>query len=81
MYESFENAMDLDKDLKKKVNSILLSINQSIKYYPTPPPQAGGDTRSIFKWSTAGFPSSRLVALPRLKNPICPTIYWLLYHG
>ena len=30
------------------------------------------DTGSIFKQS---FPSPRLVASPRLKNPVCPTIY------
>ena len=33
------------------------------------------DTRSICKWSTAGFPSPWLVARPRLKSPVCLTIY------
>ncbi len=34
--------------------------------------RAGYDTRSIFKQS---FPSPRLVASPRLKNLVCPTMY------
>ena len=43
-----------------------------LSYLPNPSAQAGYDTRSLFKWS---FPSPRLVALPRMKNPVCPTIY------
>ena len=42
---------------------------------------AGYDIRSIFKWSLTGLNSQfspRLVASPRLKNPVCLTIYpWL----
>ena len=38
-------------------------------------PQAEYDIRLIFKGSTADFPSPRLVALPRLKNAVCPTIF------
>ena len=45
--------------------------NMSI-IFTNPSVQAGYDTRSIFKQS---FPSPRLVASPRLKNPVCPTIY------
>ena len=45
--------------------------------YPTPPPWAGGDTRSIFMQNTVGLssPSPRQVALLKLKKPVCPTIY------
>ena len=47
--------------------------------YPTPLPLAGYDRRSIFKWSKLGvkfsFPSSRPVAIERLKSPVCPSIY------
>ena len=48
-------------------------------YLPNPSTRAGYDTRSIFKWSLQvwiqSFPSPRLVASPRLKNPVYPTIY------
>ena len=42
-----------------------------------PPPQLGQDMTQgqFFKQSLTGFPSPRLVASPRLKNPVCPTIY------
>ena len=43
-----------------------------IYIFTNPSVQAGYDTRSIFKWN---FPSPRLVASPRLKNLVCPTIY------
>ena len=39
--------------------------------FTNPSARAGYDTRSIFKRS---FPSPRLVASPRLKNLVCPTI-------
>ena len=46
--------------------------------FTNPSAQAGYDTRSIFKRSLKGlileFFSPRLVASPRLKNPVCPTI-------
>ena len=40
--------------------------------FTNPSARAGYDTRSIFKRS---FPSPRLVASPRLKNLVYPTIY------
>ena len=43
-----------------------------LSYLPNPSARAGCDTRSISKRS---FPSPRLVASPRLKKSVCPTIY------
>ena len=48
--------------------------------FTNPSARAGYDTRSIFKRSLTGFwiqsfPSPRLVASPRLKNLVRPTIY------
>ena len=45
--------------------------------FTNPSARAGYDTRSIFKRSLTSFnfPSPRLVASPRLKNLVCPTIY------
>ena len=47
--------------------------------FTNPSARVGYDTRSIFKRSLTGlnseFPSPRLVAKPRLKNLVCPTIY------
>ena len=51
-----------------------------LSYLPNPSTRTGYDTRSIFKqgfnrfWIQS-FPSPRLVALPRLNNPVFPTIY------
>ena len=48
-------------------------------YLPNPSARAGYDTRSIFKAEFSrfefSFPSPRLVASPRLKSLVCPTIY------
>ena len=33
------------------------------------------DTTQEFNWFELSFPSSRSVAISRLKSPICPTIY------
>ena len=57
---------------------IFMLIYISLSYLPNPSARARYDTRSIFKRSLTGlnFPSSpRLVVSPRLKNPVCPTIY------
>ena len=43
--------------------------------FTNPSARAGYDTRSIFKRSLTGLNSPRLVASPRLKNPVCPIIY------
>ena len=47
--------------------------------YPTPPLGQDMTQGQFFKWSLTGlksvFPSPRLVASPRLKNLVCPTIY------
>ena len=47
--------------------------------FTNPSARAGYDTRSIFEVQfnrfEFSFPSPRLVVLPRLKNPVCPTIY------
>ncbi len=58
-------------DLIKTFKIIILFTNPSAR--------AGYDTSSIFKRSLTGlnqsFPSPRLVASSRQKNPVCPTIY------
>ena len=60
-------------------NTFSLCIDSIVCIFPTPLPEAGCDTQLIFKWSKAGlnleFLSSRLVTLPRLKNPFYLTIY------
>ena len=43
--------------------------------FTNPSARAGYDTRSIFQVWIQSFPSPRLVASPRLKNLVCPTIY------
>ena len=57
--------------MKKRESSLTIFTNPSAR--------AGYDTRSIFKRSltdlNSEFPSPRLVASPRLKNPVFPTIY------
>ena len=45
-----------------------------IYIFTNPSARAGYDTGSFFKRSLTGFPSPRLVASPRLKNPVCLTI-------
>ena len=52
--------------------------------YPTSPLRAGCDTRSIFKWITAGLNSEFSfadVALASIKSLVCPTIYLYLWVG
>ena len=59
-------------------------FSYSVCIYLIPPPQAGCNTRSIFKLQLVwiqSFPFPRLVAWPRLKNPVFPTIYSLLGRG
>ena len=56
----------------------LLGMDDPI--YPTPPLGQDMTQGQFFKRSLRGFwiqsfPSPRLVALPRLKNLVCPTIY------
>ena len=58
----------------RKIIKVLQHIPTYI-YLPTPSARAGYDTRSIFKRGLTCFNSPRLVALQRLKNPVCPTIY------
>ena len=64
------SAVTLSTDLR--INCI------SCMYLPNPSTCAGCDTKSIFKQSLTGlnlnFLSSRLVAIPRLKESVCPTI-------
>ena len=47
-------------------------------YLPTPPHTSRIQYKVNFLRSLTGlnleFPSPRLVAIPRLKNPVCPTI-------
>ena len=53
---------------------------ESNAYLPNPSARAEYDTRSIFSaeflqvWIQS-IPSPRLVASPKLKNTVCPTIY------
>ena len=54
--------------------------HKTASIFTNPFPRAGYGTRSIFKRSLTDlnsefFPSPRLVASPRLKNSVCPTIY------
>ena len=51
---------------------ILFNIDDLFIIFTNPSARAGYDTRLVFKRS---FPSPRLVASPRLKNLVCPTIY------
>ena len=44
-------------------------------YLPDPSAQAGCDTRLIFWRSLTGLNSVFLLAITRLKSPVCPTIY------
>ena len=62
--------------LFKTVSTALTTIEITLIFIilTTPSARAGYDIRSIFKWSLTGFPSPRLVASPRLKNLVCPTI-------
>ena len=57
----------------------IFTKNLYMYIFTNPSARAGYDTRSISKWSLAGFnsvfPYPRLVASPRLKNLVCPTIY------
>ena len=72
-------------DLSDKIKwEFLQAVAVSVLLYgcTSPSAQEGCDTRSVFKQILIGFnssfPSSWLVISPRLKNPICPTIYpWL----
>ena len=59
---------------------IKLNMRDSLMWYlPNLSAWMGWDTRCISKWNSIGFnsefSSSRLVAIPRLKNPDCLTIY------
>ena len=58
---------------------ICVCVCMYVYIFTNPSARAGYDTRSIFKWSLQvwiqSFPSPRLVASPRLKNLVCPTIY------
>ena len=66
---------------KNVINKKQIKIHIYLIYiiFNNPSARAGYDTRPIFKWSLTGlnseFPSPRLVASPRLKNPVCPNIY------
>ena len=51
---------------------IVTNSTQVFTIFTNPSARAGYDTRSIFKRSLTGL---RLVASPRLKNLVCPTIY------
>ena len=58
---------------------VIKTICSQLYIFTNPSARAGYDTRSIFKRSLTGliqsFPSPRLVASPRLKNLVWPTIY------
>ena len=78
-----KTTKSIKKNRKKKLyryfelqtGNVANKIN-SIFYLPNPSARAGYDTRSIFKRSLTAlnseFSSPRLVASPRLKNPVCP---------
>ena len=70
--------------LMKNQNLIISSSSHSLEcyalypIYPTPP--LGQDmTQGQFLSGIQSFPSPRLVASPRLKNPVCP--YYLPIAG
>ena len=64
---------------KNSSNRLLFKFSYAYLFiiFTNPSARAGHDTRSIFlSWVwIQSFPSPRLVASPRLKNLVCPTIY------
>ena len=83
--EKYNNIIYVQEN-KLKMTAVVPKLYAMAHYYttcmylPNPPSQAGCDTRSIFKQSKTGlnsefFPSSILVALPRLKKTVFLTIY------
>ena len=58
----------------RQIKKILKSKNFKYSFLPTPP--LGQDmTQAEFNRFEFSFPPPRLVATPRLKNVVCPTIY------
>ena len=66
-------TIKIDKNIKAFIY-IYIYIYICI-YLPTPLLGQDMTQGQFFKWSLTGFPSSRLVVPPRLKNLVCPTIY------
>ena len=70
----------LNKCLYKKSGNLLntpriyIYIYIYMHVFTNPFARAGYDTRSVFKRCLTDFPLDRLVALQKLKKPVCPTI-------
>ena len=87
LFRTFPNIMCTlfeGREIQRNLHRYLIDMKKPIYIYigyylPTPPLGQAYDTRSIFKRSLTGlnqsFPSPRLVASPRLKNLVRPTIY------
>ena len=80
LFVDFSEAFDTIQSGKMEQILLVYSLPKKLFIFTNPSARAGYDTRSIFKRNLTGFliqsfPSPRLVASPRLKNLVCPTIY------